>query len=213
MVEKFDQILSHLDELELTTVHGRITEVIGMLIKAIVPQVKMGEVVMIKREGEPLMAEIVGFTREEVYLSPLGPMHGIGPSSEVIPMRLPLHIKVGSQLLGRVPDELVETESHDRADAAQDEERGGLWRPSPPRHGVRGDKDSGKEHGPEPERVVVHESVRPSGVPGEVVEIEVDRVVETLGWQHPHAREGGWRARRICALSSGEGFHGAFFGD
>ncbi len=102
MVEKFDQILSHLDELELTTVHGRITEVIGMLIKAIVPQVKMGEVVMIKREGEPLMAEIVGFTREEVYLSPLGPMHGIGPSSEVIPMRLPLHIKVGSQLLGRV---------------------------------------------------------------------------------------------------------------
>lgn len=103
----FDQLVSHLDELELTTVHGRITEVIGMLIKAIVPQVKMGEVVLIKREAEaPLMAEVVGFTREEVYLSPLGEMHGIGPSSEVIPLRMPLSIKIGEELLGRVIDGL-----------------------------------------------------------------------------------------------------------
>ncbi|VHO04173.1 type III secretion system ATPase SctN [Candidatus Rhabdochlamydia sp. T3358] len=102
----FDQLISHLDELELTTVHGRITEVVGMLIKAIVPQVKMGEVVLIKREEAPLMAEVVGFTREEVYLSPLGEMHGIGPSSEVIPLRMSLHIKVGEGLLGRVVDGL-----------------------------------------------------------------------------------------------------------
>src|SRR5580658_217366 len=73
----FEKLITHLDEIELTTVHGRITEVVGMLIKAVVPQVKMGEVVMIKRDGEPLMAEVVGFTREEVYLSPLGEMAGI----------------------------------------------------------------------------------------------------------------------------------------
>src|SRR5262249_49365881 len=59
-------------------------------------------VVMIKRDGDPLMAEVVGFTREEVYLSPLGEMSGIGTSSEVIPLRMPMHIKVGPQLLGRV---------------------------------------------------------------------------------------------------------------
>lgn len=98
----FENLITHLDELELTTVHGRITEVVGMLIKAVVPQVKMGEVVMIKRDGEPLMAEVVGFTREEVYLSPLGEMSGIGTSSEVIPLRMPMHIKVGPGLLGRV---------------------------------------------------------------------------------------------------------------
>src|SRR5262245_53422966 len=98
----FEKLITHLDEIELTTVHGRITEVVGMLIKAVVPQVKMGEVVMIKRDKEPLMAEVVGFTREEVYLSPLGEMSGIGPSSEVIPLRMPMHIKVGPQLLGRV---------------------------------------------------------------------------------------------------------------
>lgn len=103
----FDNLITHLDELELTTVHGRITEVVGMLIKAVIPQVKMGEVCMIKRDmAEPLMAEVVGFTREEVFLSPLGNMQGIGPSSEVIPLRMPLHIKVGPGLLGRVLDGL-----------------------------------------------------------------------------------------------------------
>jgi type III secretion protein N (ATPase) len=97
-----EKLIEHLEEIELSTVHGRITEVVGMLIKAIVPNVKMGEVCMIKRQGPPLVAEVVGFTKEEVFLSPLGEMYGIGPSSEVIPMRLPLHIKVGPELLGRV---------------------------------------------------------------------------------------------------------------
>ncbi|MEX0961712.1 MAG: type III secretion system ATPase SctN [Simkaniaceae bacterium] len=101
-----DKLMEELEDLELTTVHGRITEIVGMLIKAVVPQVKMGEVCMIKREGAPLMAEVVGFTKEEVLLSPLGAMTGIGPSSEVIPMRIPLRIKVGEGLLGRVLDGL-----------------------------------------------------------------------------------------------------------
>src|SRR5574338_275635 len=100
----FDKLISHLEDVELTTVHGRITEVIGMLIRAIIPQVKMGELCLIKRAGEPLAAEVVGFTRDEVILSPLGDMKGIGPSSEVIPMRMPMHIKVGPNLLGRVLD-------------------------------------------------------------------------------------------------------------
>ena len=102
----FENLEQQLESLELTTVHGRITEVVGMLIKAVIPQVKMGEACLIKREGEPLMAEVVGFTKDEVYLSPLGEMYGIGPSSEVIPMRLPLQIHVGPGLLGRVIDGL-----------------------------------------------------------------------------------------------------------
>lgn len=98
----FDNLSDRLEEIELTSVHGRITEVVGMLIKAVVPRVKMGEVCMIKREGPPLLAEVVGFTREEVFLSPLGEMSGISPSSEVIPLNTSLHIKVGPNLLGRV---------------------------------------------------------------------------------------------------------------
>lgn len=106
--DHFDKIMGGLEDLELTTVNGRITEVVGMLIKAIVPNVKIGEVCLIKREGEPLRTEVVGFTREEVFLSPLGEMTGIGPSSEVIPTHMPLNIKVGPNLLGRVLNGLGE---------------------------------------------------------------------------------------------------------
>jgi type III secretion protein N (ATPase) len=112
--ESIDKILSHLDDIEITTVHGRITEVVGMLIKAVIPNVKMGEVCLIKRDPEPLIAEVVGFTKDEVFLSPLSDMRGIGPSSEVIPLRMPLHIKVGDQLLGRVLNgfgEIIDTKS------------------------------------------------------------------------------------------------------
>jgi len=108
MDDEFDRLLGDLDELELTTVHGRITETVGMLIKAVVPRVKIGEICLVKRAGEPLRTEVVGFTRDEVFLSPLGEMTGIGPSSEVIPTYLPLHIKVGQNLLGRVLNGLGE---------------------------------------------------------------------------------------------------------
>lgn len=95
--EDLDQIF---DEIQLTTVHGRITEVVGMLIRAVVPQVKVGEVCLVKRAGDPLRCVVVGFTQDEVLLSPLGEMHGVGPSSEVIPTRKPLTIKVGEEMLG-----------------------------------------------------------------------------------------------------------------
>lgn len=105
----FEHLISSLEEVELTTVTGRITEVVGMLIKAVVPQVRIGEVCLVKREKmPPLLTEVVGFTQDEVFLSPLGEMSGVGPSSEVIPTRLPLHIKVGPELLGRVLNGLGE---------------------------------------------------------------------------------------------------------
>lgn len=106
--QDFDQLLQGLEELELSTVMGRITEVVGMLIKAVVPQVRIGEICLVKREGPPLLTEVVGFTQEEVFLSPLGEMTGVGPSSEVVPTRLPLHIKVGPELLGRTLNALGE---------------------------------------------------------------------------------------------------------
>ncbi len=72
MGDEFDRLIGSLDELQLTTVNGRITETVGMLIKAIVPQVKIGELCLVKREGEPLRCEVVGFTRDEVYPFPSG---------------------------------------------------------------------------------------------------------------------------------------------
>jgi ATP synthase in type III secretion protein N len=102
--DNYDDLFGKLDQVELSTLNGRITEIVGMLIRAIVPKVRIGEMCIIKRKGEPLIAEVVGFTKNEVFLSPLGEMQGIGPNSEVVPMRVPLQINVGNNLLGRVLD-------------------------------------------------------------------------------------------------------------
>lgn len=127
----FDKLINHLEDVELTTVHGRITEIIGMLIRAVVPQVKMGEVCLIKRQGEPLAAEVVGFTKDEVLLSPLGDMKGIGPSSEVIPLRIPMHIKVGPKLLGRVLNGLGQPIDQDVKGPLETEENFPVINPPP----------------------------------------------------------------------------------
>jgi type III secretion protein N (ATPase) len=106
--KQFEKVISGLEDVQLASVNGRINEVVGMLIKASIPQVKMGETCLIKRKGSPLLAEVIGFTKDEVILSPLGEMAGIGPASEVVPLRLPLSVKVGEKLLGRVLNGLGE---------------------------------------------------------------------------------------------------------
>ena len=131
MQDQLEKLIGGLDDLQVTTVNGRITETVGMLIKAIVPNVKIGEVCLVKREGEPLRTQVVGFTQEEVFLSPLGEITGIGPSSEVIPTHLPLHIKVGPQLLGRVLNGLGEPLDVDTKGPLECDETYPVWQ-SPP---------------------------------------------------------------------------------
>ncbi len=106
--ERLEDLIGELEGVELTTVNGRITETVGMIIRAVVPNVKIGEICLVKREGAPLLTEVIGFTQEEVILSPLGEMTGIGPSSEVIPTHMPLSIKVGNNMLGRILNGLGE---------------------------------------------------------------------------------------------------------
>ena len=100
--------LSHyytlIKEAPLYRVRGRVTELTGLVIKASVPGVRVGELVIIKGHGSrsSVKAEVVGFQGDEVMLMPLGELYGIGPDSEVIPTGRPLSIKCGEGLLGRV---------------------------------------------------------------------------------------------------------------
>src|SRR5688500_10777497 len=90
-------------EASTVRVRGRVTELTGLIIKAAVPGVRVGEVVEIKgRNKSKVKGEVVGFQGDEVMLMPLGELTGIGPDSEVIPTGRPLTIKVGDALLGRV---------------------------------------------------------------------------------------------------------------
>ncbi|HVV16777.1 MAG TPA: FliI/YscN family ATPase [Polyangia bacterium] len=83
---------------------GRVTEVTGLVVRAIVPGARVGELVEV--EGRGLLAEIVGFRGEEAVLMPLGDPAGIGPASTVTATGRPLSITVSESLTGRVLDGL-----------------------------------------------------------------------------------------------------------
>jgi type III secretion protein N (ATPase) len=90
-------------------VAGRVTELIGLVLRATAPGARTGELVVVDRaRGGPVRAEVVGFHGEEVVLLPLGSGEGIGPDSVVRPTGRPFSIRCGSALLGRVIDGLGE---------------------------------------------------------------------------------------------------------
>jgi type III secretion protein N (ATPase) len=83
---------------------GRVTEVTGLVVRASVPGVRVGEIVTF--EESALEAEVVGFRGDEVVLMPLGEATGIGPDSLVTATGRPLAIAVSDGILGRVLDGL-----------------------------------------------------------------------------------------------------------
>ena len=87
---------------------GRVEQVVGTIIRAVVPGVKVGELCLLRNPWEDwsLKAEVVGFVRNVALLSPLGNMQGISPATEVIPTGEILSVPVGYELLGRVVDGL-----------------------------------------------------------------------------------------------------------
>ena len=59
---------------------GRVTGVAGLLVRAAVPGVRVGDILTIRRRGGPLLAEIVGLTATEALALP----HGDWTSLELI---------------------------------------------------------------------------------------------------------------------------------
>lgn len=97
-------VFDRLDGVVPIGVRGRVVEVTGLVIKARVPGVRIGELCHIETplRDEPVRAEVVGFKSELVYLMALGDLTGIGPDSEVRPSGHVMTVKVGGALLGRV---------------------------------------------------------------------------------------------------------------
>lgn len=91
-------------------IQGKVTELTGLVVRAVVPGVRMGELCFIEpyHSKETIKAEVVGFKDQEVLLMPLGDLEGIGLGNTVIPTGHSLSVRVGEQLLGRVLDGLGE---------------------------------------------------------------------------------------------------------
>ena len=100
--------LARLDDVVPLGVRGRVVEVTGLVIKARVPGVRIGELCFIQTplRDAPVPAEVVGFRNELVYLMGLGELTGLGPDSEVRPTGHVMTVRAGPGLLGRVLDGL-----------------------------------------------------------------------------------------------------------
>lgn len=98
-----------LAELNPVEMRGRVTQVVGTIVKAIVPGVKIGELVTLKNphdEKWELKAECVGFAQQAAILTPLGELSGVSSSTVVISSGKIHTIPVGPDLRGRVLDGL-----------------------------------------------------------------------------------------------------------
>ncbi|MCL4131963.1 UNVERIFIED_CONTAM: hypothetical protein GTU68_050434 [Idotea baltica] len=78
-----------------------------MVIRASLPNGRIGELCTIEPAGRPpVLAQIVGFDDEDVFLTPFDPLEHIGPKTPVINNGRTLRVPVGDELLGRVIDSL-----------------------------------------------------------------------------------------------------------
>jgi flagellar protein export ATPase FliI len=107
---ELEKYLAELDECTPFFVKGRVKALVGLLIRATIPDVWMGELCLVysPRSVKPVKAEVVGFEDGDVLLMPLGSVVDIGPQSEVVPTGKYLTVKVGDELLGRVLNGLGE---------------------------------------------------------------------------------------------------------
>ncbi|MBS2020500.1 MAG: FliI/YscN family ATPase [Deltaproteobacteria bacterium] len=85
---------------------GRVLAVTGLSLRFSMPGVRVGDVVHVKRRGEPLACEVVGFHGGEAVAMPLGALTGVGPDDEVEAAGGGFVVRASSSLLGRVVDGL-----------------------------------------------------------------------------------------------------------
>lgn len=88
---------------------GRVSAVTGPLIRASVPEARIGGIVRIRRATlPPLVAEVIGFDRQDALLMPLGTMEGVEARAVVEPSQGERLVPVGDSVRGRVLDALGE---------------------------------------------------------------------------------------------------------
>lgn len=87
--------------------HGKVTQVVGLVIEGYCPDTSVGAICEIRPQGgEAIPAEVVGFRDGKTLLMPLGELRGVGLDSLIAVRREKATLGVGPMLLGRVIDGL-----------------------------------------------------------------------------------------------------------
>jgi flagellum-specific ATP synthase len=104
-IEKY---LHRIGSVDLIKLNGKVTDVIGLVIVSVGPNVSLGEVCTIvnKSGQEVCKCEVVGFRDGKVLSIALGEVHEISPKCEIIAGGKMFTVGVGKELLGRVIDGL-----------------------------------------------------------------------------------------------------------
>ncbi|WP_136682557.1 FliI/YscN family ATPase [Falsirhodobacter xinxiangensis] len=109
-MSQLDTILPRLARAAAATdprpMRGRVREIRGILIHASLPAARIGELCHLRDPvtGRMVPAEVIGFQDDLAILAAVGDLEGLSSRCEVIPTGRPLHIPVGSALLGRIID-------------------------------------------------------------------------------------------------------------
>jgi flagellum-specific ATP synthase len=107
LAQRFEDYLNQLNLQEALRPDGKVSQVVGLVIEATLPDGKLGELCEIRTgENRVIRAEIVGFRGDKVLLMPFDEIVGISPGSVVRLSPLLLSVPVGPQLKGRILDGL-----------------------------------------------------------------------------------------------------------
>ncbi|EIJ35756.1 type III secretion system ATPase SctN [Thiothrix nivea] len=101
-----DKMRTALETCQPLTLHGRIVQVTGTVVRAIVPRVKLGELCILRNSGDSreIPAEVIGFEQNIALLAPIGEMQGVSGHTQVITTGKVLEVGVGEGLRGCVLD-------------------------------------------------------------------------------------------------------------
>ena len=84
---------------------GRLVRMVGMTLEVVGTYAPIGaRCKVMHNHGEPVIAEVVGFNNDRLFLMPVGETHGLAPNARVLPMTGGVKVEVGFSMLGRVID-------------------------------------------------------------------------------------------------------------
>jgi ATP synthase in type III secretion protein N len=100
-----DPFRAALRDLPTVEERGRVTEVLGTLVKAVGVQARVGDLCELRtRQSTTLRAEVIGFRGNSAILTPFGDIAGLSSETEVVATRRRFAVQTGAALLGRVLD-------------------------------------------------------------------------------------------------------------
>ncbi|MBU2510901.1 FliI/YscN family ATPase [bacterium] len=104
----FDPYIELIDKTQTEKIEGKVDEVIGFLIKAHNPGLRIGSSCNIidSNTNAIIAGEAVGFKDDKILVMPLADIRGVGPQSRIVPTTDQPFVPVGKSLLGRTIDGL-----------------------------------------------------------------------------------------------------------